>query len=565
MSREKTDVHGEKVHGESRDGEITFISGPVVKARLPNSRMYDLVRVGKLNLMGEIIEIDQDVATIQVYEETGGLLPGEKVESTGSLLSVELGPGLLSSIYDGIQRPLELIRKKEGDFITRGVTMPGLDRKKKWRFKPVLKKGDSAGPGTVLGTVEDFVQLKILAPPWIKRGKLESISAGEFTVEDEIASISGQPVTLMHKWPVRKPRPNASKQLPSVPLITGQRVIDTYYPLLKGGTACVPGPFGSGKTVIQHQLAKWSDADIIVYVGCGERGNEMSDVLEELPKLSDPRTGKPLMQRSVLIANTSDMPVAAREASIYTGITIAEYFRDQGLNVALMADSTSRWAEAMREISGRLREMPSEEGYPANLASKLSEFYERSGTVETLAGEHGSVSIIGAVSPPGGDFSEPVTQATLRIAKVFWGLDANLAYSRHFPAINWLTSYSLYSAEGWWSSIDPKWHDNQKRTMEALEREAELKEIVRLVGLESLPDEDKLTMRFAKIVREKFLQQNAFDEEDTYTKPEEQAKKLGEIVRYYDAFIGALKSGKSFEELSRLSVDELNTIPKAGD
>ncbi len=530
-------------------GEIIHISGPVVKARISNARMFDLVRVGKLNLIGEIIEIEEEVATIQVYEETGGLYPGEQVITTGALLSVELGPGLLSSIYDGIQRPLELIKKARGDFITRGVSLPGLDRKKKWKFSPLLKKGDIVGPGMPIGVVQDFLELKILAPPGIKKGKLDAIRSGEFTVEEEVASVGGQPITLMQKWPVRKARPAKKKLLPKVPLITGQRAIDAYYPLLKGGTACVPGPFGSGKTVIQHQLAKWSDADIIVYVGCGERGNEMSDVLEELPKLSDPKTGKPLMQRTVLIANTSDMPVAAREASIYTGIAIAEYFRDMGFDVALMADSTSRWAEAMREISGRLREMPSEEGYPAHLASRLSEFYERAGFYETLGCGEGSVSVIGAVSPPGGDFSEPVVQATLRITKVFWGLDANLAYSRHFPAINWLTSYSLYSADEWWGKIDSKFPENRKLTMELLEKEAELKEIVRLVGFESLPDEDKLVMKVARLVREKFLQQNAFDSEDTYSAPAKQAEMLGTIADYYRGFREALMAGNKFDEI----------------
>ncbi len=538
-----------KTESNTSQGEILHISGPVVKARLPNARMFDLVRVGKLNLIGEIIEIEGEVATIQVYEETDGLYPGEPVLSTGSLLSVELGPGLLSSIYDGIQRPLESIRKAKGDFITRGVSLPGLDRKKKWKFKPLLKKGDTVGPGTPIGTVEDFIELKILAPPHMKKGKLESIKAGEFNVEEEVAVVSGQSIHLMERWPVRKARPSKKKFHPEIPLITGQRVIDTFYPLLKGGTACVPGPFGSGKTVIQHQLAKWADADIIVYVGCGERGNEMSDVLEELPKLTDPKSGKPLMHRTVLIANTSNMPVAAREASIYTGITIAEYFRDQGLNVALLADSTSRWAEAMREISGRLREMPSEEGYPAHLSSRLSEFYERAGHYETLGCGHGTISVIGAVSPPGGDFSEPVVQATLRITKVFWGLDANLAYSRHFPAINWLTSYSLYSDDEWWAKADSKFPENRKLATELLEREAELKEIVRLVGFESLPDEDKLVMKAAKLIREKFLQQSAFDPLDTYTKPEKQAQMLGAIVKYYESFKGALESGKKFDEV----------------
>ncbi|MFH1470388.1 MAG: V-type ATP synthase subunit A, partial [Candidatus Micrarchaeota archaeon] len=442
------------------------------------------------------------------------------------------------------------------DFIERGASFQALDRKRKWKFKPTARKGETVGPGEKIGTVQDFIELPVLVPPGAKKGKIDSIRAGEFSVEEEIASVSGQSITLMHKWPVRKARPARKKLLPDVPLITGQRVIDAYYPLMKGGTACVPGPFGSGKTVIQHQLAKWADADIIVYVGCGERGNEMSDVLFALPKLTDPKSGRPLMERTVLIANTSDMPVAAREASIYTGITIAEYFRDLGFDVALMADSTSRWAEAMREISGRLREMPSEEGFPAHLASRLSEFYERAGQYETLGGSKGSITVIGAVSPPGGDFSEPVTQATLRITKVFWGLDANLAYSRHFPAINWLTSYSLYSADSWWVKIDKKFPENRKLTMGILEREAELKEIARLVGFESLPDEDKLVMKVARMIRERFLQQNAFDKDDTYTKPGEQARMLGEIADYYQQFSEALKAGKSFEEVESLKIVE---------
>ncbi len=542
-------------------GEILQISGPVVKSDLPGARMYDLVRVGKLNLIGEIIEIEGEIATVQVYEETGGLKPGEPVSTTGALLSVELGPGLLTSIYDGIQRPLEALKKDQGDFIMRGAFLPGLDRKKKWKFKPTVKKGDTVKPGSQIGLVSnDYFPHKILAPPYIKEGKVESIKTGEFTVEEEVAKVGGQSLRMMHKWPVRKARPITRKLLPDKPLITGQRIIDTYYPIVKGGTACVPGPFGSGKTVIQHQLAKWADTEIIVYVGCGERGNEMSDVLEELPKLTDPKSGKPLMHRTVLIANTSDMPVAAREASIYTGITLAEYFRDQGLDVALMADSTSRWAEAMREISGRLREMPSEEGYPAYLASRLSDFYERAGIVETLGCGKGSVSFIGAVSPPGGDFSEPVTQATLRIAKVFWGLDAKLAYRRHFPSINWLTSYSLYDVDPWWANVDPTFPENRRKTMTILERESELEEIVRLVGFDSLPDGDKLIMKTAKRLRESFLQQNAFDEEDTYTKPEEQAKTLGNIVGYHDAFKSVLDSGRKFEDLDLLSFTDLQKL-----
>jgi V/A-type H+/Na+-transporting ATPase subunit A len=533
----------------ARKGEIVFISGPVVKARISQARMYDLVKVGEKGLVGEIIEISGEIATIQVYEETDGLAPGEIVQTTGALLSVELGPGLLSSIYDGIQRPLESIRKKQGDFLTRGMSLPGLDRKKKWKFSPSKKKGDVVGPGESIGTVNDYIELKVLVPPDYKKGKIDVIHHGEFTVEEEIASLSGQPISLLARWPVRKQRPFKGKMLPFTPLITGQRVIDAYYPLLKGGTACVPGPFGSGKTVIQHQLAKWSDADVIVYVGCGERGNEMSDVLEELPRLTDPRTHKPLMERTVLVANTSDMPVAAREASVYTGITIAEYFRDMGLNVALMADSTSRWAEAMREISGRLKEMPSEEGFPAYLASRISEFYERAGAFETLGGEKGTITLIGAVSPPGGDFSEPMTQATLRIAKVFWALDANLAYGRHFPAINWLTSYSLYNSDNWWEKIDKQFPENRKRTMEMLEREAEIKEIVRLVGVDSLPDADKLLLRTAQAIRENFLQQNAFDEFDTYTAPKEQAARLGKIVKEHDSSSQQLSEGKRISEL----------------
>lgn len=543
-------------------GTIARISGPVVEAEgMPNAKMYDIVRVGGKGLIGEIIEIRGDNAIIQVYEETAGLAPGEPVVSTEEPLSVELGPGLIGSIYDGIQRPLTKLRDSAGDFITRGIWKPPLNRKKRWEFKPSVKKGSKVVEGDVIGTVRESPALlhKIMVPNGIS-GRITRIKKGRFRVEDPVAYVKrGKdeiPITMMRRWPVRRERPYARKILSRVPLITGQRIIDTFFPLAKGGTACIPGPFGSGKTVMQHQLAKWSDADVIIYVGCGERGNEMTDVLTEFPKLKDPRTGEPLMNRTVLIANTSDMPVAAREASVYTGITIAEYYRDMGYDVALMADSTSRWAEAMREISGRLEEMPSEEGYPAYLASRLADFYERAGRVVALGsdGRKGSVTFIGAVSPPGGDFSEPVTQNTLRIAKVFWALDARLAHRRHFPSIDWLQSYSLYLdvVEEWWSEKHGDWRRYRDQAMILLQQEAELEEIVRLVGLEALPARDRLVLEVARMLREDFLQQNAYDDVDTYTSTSKQFAMLKAIMRYYEECGKAVDDGVPLEELIKL-------------
>ena len=525
-------------------GKIVKVSGPLVVAEgLSDANMADVVRVGKQRLIGEILTMTGDSASIQVYEETSGLGPGAEVITTGVPLSVELGPGLLENIYDGIQRPLTEVRALTGSTISRGVDIPALNRAKKWDFKPIVKAGDSVQGGSIIGTVDETTAVvhKIMIPPGLA-GTVESIKAGSFTVEDVVCTVKTadgavREVTMMQKWPVRVSRPYLRKSMPTRPLSSGQRVIDTLFPLAKGGTAAVPGPFGSGKTVVQHQLAKWSDVDIVVYIGCGERGNEMTDVLMEFPELSDPRTGEPLMRRTVLIANTSDMPVAAREASIYTGITIAEYFRDMGYDVAVIADSTSRWAEALREMSGRLEEMPGEEGYPAYLASRLAQFYERAGVVDCIGGDarRGTLTAIGAVSPPGGDTSEPVSQATMRIVKVFWGLDASLAYARHFPAINWLTSYSLYL-----STLTP-WYDeqfgrefmkNRERAMSLLQEEAELQEIVKLVGQDSLSAPDRLTLETARMIREDFLQQNAFVDLDSYSSLDKQGKLLALILRY---------------------------------
>jgi len=503
-------------------GNISKIAGPVITAEgMKGSQMYEVVRVGEEKLIGEIIELEENKAVIQVYEETVGMEPGGDVVGSGAALSVELGPGLLRMIYDGIQRPLEMIKESTGDFIERGVNVPSLSRTAKWSFTPVVKKGDKVGPGDILGEVPEteVITHRVLVPPSVE-GVVESVAKkGDYTIEDTIITLKTaegkKELSMLQRWPVRIGRPYREKIDPTVPLISGQRIFDTFFPLAKGGTAAIPGPFGAGKTVSQHQLAKWADADVIVYVGCGERGNEMTEVLEEFPHLEDPKTGKPLMERTVLIANTSNMPVAARDASIYTGATLAEYYRDMGYNVALMADSTSRWAEAMREISGRLEEMPGEEGYPAYLASRLAEFYERAGKVKTLAtgDREGSLTMIGAVSPPGGDFSEPVTQNTLRITKVFWALDASLADRRHFPSINWLRSYSLYmdSVEPWWSQeISPLWRELRDKSMALLQKESELKEIVQLVGEDALPDRERLVLEAARMVREDFLQQNAF-------------------------------------------------------
>ena len=517
-------------------GRIVRVAGPVVTAVGISPRMYDVVLVGDLNLMGEVIKLVGDRSIIQVYEDTSGIRPGEPVSNTGEPLQVELGPGLLSSIYDGVQRPLPILKEKEGDFVSRGVSAPGLDRAKKWEFKPTVKKGDELQGGMVIGEVpEGNLVHKVLVPPKM-RGRVNDVSEGNFTVEDPVAELeSGQKLSMMQKWPVRTARPFAEKLLPDIPLVTGQRVLDMLFPLAKGGTAAIPGGFGTGKTVTSQQLSKWSDAHIVVYVGCGERGNEMTEVLTSFPELEDPKTGKPLMGRTTLIANTSNMPVAAREASVYTGITVAEYYRDMGYDVSLMADSTSRWAEAMREISSRLEEMPGEEGYPAYLASRLSEFYERCGRVKTLAGPTGSISAIGAVSPSGGDFSEPVTQNTLRIVKVFWALDSKLRERRHFPAINWLTSYSLYSPilEEWYrKNVADDWSGLRLWAMETLQQESELQEIVQLVGSDALPEEQRLTLDVARMIREFFLQQSAYHSVDTYSPLKRQYELMKAIRKY---------------------------------
>jgi len=547
-------------------GTIAKVSGPLVIAEgMKQANMFDVVRVSEHRLIGEIIEMHEDRASIQVYEETAGLGPGEPVVSTGTPLSVELGPGLISTIYDGIQRPLTKIREMVGSNITRGIDVPSLDRDKKWLFEPTVKKGTRVSSGDIIGKVQEtaVVEHRIMIPYGIN-GVVEVINSGEFTVEETIAVIrkdDGQTVDIqmMQKWPVRKGRPYREKLAPVEPMVTGQRVIDTLFPLAKGGVAAVPGPFGSGKTVVQHQLAKWADADIVVYIGCGERGNEMTDVLMEFPQLKDPRTGESLMQRTVLIANTSDMPVAAREASIYTGITIAEYFRDMGYSVALMADSTSRWAEALREMSGRLEEMPGEEGYPAYLGSRLAQFYERAGRVITLGteGREGSITTIGAVSPPGGDISEPVTQATLRIVKVFWGLDASLAYRRHFPAINWLLSYSLYldRLDEWISEhVSKDWSLLRADAMRLLQEESELEEIVRLVGIDALSANERLVLEAAKSIREDYLHQNAFHDVDTYTSLRKQYRMLKLIMSFYYKGKKAIEQGAGINELFNLPV-----------
>lgn len=550
------------------EGNIIKIAGPVIIADgMRGTQMHEMVKVGDDKLIGEIIELEGDTATIQVYEETAGLKPGEKVESTGGPLSVELGPGIMGSIFDGIQRPLEIIKEKTGDFIERGVDVPSIDKEKKWTFKPIAKVGDKVKGGDVLGEVQETsaVLQKILLPPSIE-GTLKSIvSGGEFTVVEDIAEIETadgiKKVQMLQKWPVRKGRPYKEKLNPDIPLVTGQRVLDTFFPVAKGGTAAIPGPFGAGKTVTQQQLAKWADADIVVYVGCGERGNEMTEVLLEFPELEDPKTGNPLMDRTVLIANTSNMPVAAREACVYTGITIAEYFRDQGYDVALMADSTSRWAEAMREISGRLEEMPGEEGYPAYLASRLAQFYERAGRVNTIGSESevSSVSVVGAVSPPGGDLSEPVTQNTLRICKVFWALDASLADKRHFPSIDWLQSYSLYvdSVEGWWEgNAGEAWRNTRDEAMVLLQKESELQEIVQLVGPDALPDSEQVTLETTRMIREDFLQQNAYHEVDTYCSPSKQYGMLKTIVLFQKEATTALERGVSSQDVIALPIKE---------
>ena len=559
-------------------GKISKIAGPLVVATgMREANMFDVVRVSDSKLIGEIIEMHGDRASIQVYEETSGLGTGEPVESTGEPLSVELGPGLIEGIFDGIQRPLEKIRELVGNSLVRGVEVPALDREKKWHFVPKVKAGDKVVGGDILGTVQEteIVEHRIMVKPGIV-GTVKSIAEGDYTVTEQIGSIetaNGEelPVTLMQKWPVRRGRPFEKKLAPNVPLVTGQRVVDTLFPIAKGGVAAIPGPFGSGKTVTQHQLAKWAEADIVVYIGCGERGNEMTDVLNEFPELIDPHTGKSLMERSVLIAHTSDMPVAAREASIYTGITIAEYFRDMGYSVALMADSTSRWAEALREMSGRLEEMPGEEGYPAYLGSRLAQFYERAGRVISLGsdGREGALSVIGAVSPPGGDISEPVSQATLRIVKVFWGLDSALAYKRHFPAINWLTSYSLYadSLGSWFNeNVSDEWTTLRARLMALLSDEASLDEIVKLVGMDALSPTDRLKMETARSIREDFLHQLAFHEVDTYSSLRKQYLMMKLVLRFYDGSLDALKKGADIEKLvsipSRESIGRFKYVPE---
>ena len=548
-------------------GVIKKVAGPLVIAEgMRDANMFDVVRVSEQRLIGEIIEMHGDEASIQVYEETSGLGPGEPVESMDVPMSVELGPGLIASIYDGIQRPLDDIMKISGNNLKRGVEVPSLKRNLKWEFVPNVKGGDEVETGDVIGTVQEtvLVQQKIMVPYGIK-GTIKEIKEGTFTVEDIVAVVETEKgekeLTMMQKWPVRRGRPYKKKLPPEKPLVTGQRVIDTFFPIAKGGVAAVPGPFGSGKTVIQHQLAKWAEADIVVYIGCGERGNEMTDVLNEFPELKDPKTGQPLMQRTVLIANTSDMPVAAREASIYTGITIAEYFRDMGYSVALMADSTSRWAEALREMSGRLEEMPGEEGYPAYLGSRLAQFYERAGHVVSLGkeGREGALSVIGAVSPPGGDTSEPVSQATLRIVKVFWGLDASLAYKRHFPAINWLKSYSLYldDMEKWFNGqVAEDWMEGRQKMMTLLQEEAELEEIVKMVGMDALSPSDRLKMEAARSIREDFLHQNSFHEVDTYTSLKKQHMMMVLVNEFFDRATDALKDGASLQKLISMPVRE---------
>ena len=558
-------------------GKVIKVSGPLVVANgLSDANVSDVVRVGEQHLIGEILNMTGDSASIQVYEETSGLGPGAEVETTGMPMSVELGPGMLDNIYDGIQRPLPEIKSISGDTITRGVDVPALNREKKWEFTPVAKEGDKVVAGDVLGTVQETTTIlhKIMVPHGVS-GTVKSISAGEFTVADVVAVVEDEAgksneLTMMQKWPVRVARPYIQKYNPSRPMNSGQRIIDTMFPIAKGGTAAIPGPFGSGKTVVQHQLAKWSDVDIVVYIGCGERGNEMTDVLMEFPELKDPRNGEPLMKRTVLIANTSDMPVAAREASIYTGITIAEYFRDMGYDVAILADSTSRWAEALREMSGRLEEMPGEEGYPAYLASRIAQFYERAGVVQCLGSDdrQGSVTAIGAVSPPGGDISEPVSQATMRIVKVFWSLDSSLAYARHFPAINWLTSYSLYvdTLKPWYTSeFGESYMENREKAMHILQEESELNEIVRLVGMDALSPSDRLTMETAKSLREDFLQQNAFSDDDAYSSYGKQFKLLDLILKYDEYCRDALDRGADMKAMFAIDAREDVARAKVAD
>jgi V/A-type H+-transporting ATPase subunit A len=551
---------------EMKQGRIVKVSGPLVVAEgLEGARMFDVVRVSEQRLIGEIIELKGNRASIQVYENTAGLGVGEPVVSTGEPLSLELGPGLMGAIYDGIQRPLDVIQAMAGDTIPRGIEVPSLDRKAVWHFVPTVKAGDKVKGGDIIGTVQEttIVNHKIMVPPDVE-GEIIDIKEGDWTVTDTVAKVKTadgeKDVIMMQRWPVREPRPSKKKLAPRVPLVTGQRVVDALFPIGKGGTACVPGPFGSGKTVIQHQLAKWADAEIILYVGCGERGNEMTDVLMEFPHLLDPKSGEPLMKRTVLIANTSNMPVAAREASVYTGVTIAEYFRDMGYSVALMADSTSRWAEAMREISGRLEEMPGEEGYPAYLGTRIAEFYERAGRIKCLGSSdrEGALSVVGAVSPPGGDLADPVVQSTLRVVKVFWSLEAELAYSRHFPAISWLNSYSLYieDLEDYYRDASHEWIDMREETRGILQQEAELKEIVQLIGIDSLSPDNRLIMETAKSIREDFLHQDAFHEVDTYTSFDKQYKMLDLIMFFHKRAEEAMKAGMAIMDIATLGVRE---------
>jgi V/A-type H+-transporting ATPase subunit A len=553
------------------EGRITNVSGPVVEAKGLDARMNDVVRVGEEELMGEVIEIEGDVTTVQVYEETSGIAPGEPIYTTGAPLSVELGPGILDSIYDGVQRPLDILEEEMGDFLDRGVDAPGIDLEKKWDFTPEVQEGDEVSEGDIIGTVPETesIEHKVMVPP-DEEGTVSEVNEGEYTVEEPVVVLEdGTEITMLQEWPVRKARPVEEKQTPTTPLQTGQRILDTLFPIAKGGTAAIPGPFGSGKTVTQHQLAKWSDADIVVYVGCGERGNEMTEVIDDFPELEDPATGNPLMARTSLIANTSNMPVAARESCIYTGITLAEYYRDMGYDVALMADSTSRWAEAMREISSRLEEMPGEEGYPAYLAAALAEFYERGGRVETLGGYDGSISVIGAVSPPGGDFSEPVTQNTLRIVKCFWALDADLAERRHFPAINWNDSYSLYKTQldpFLADEVDEDWAETRQWAVGVLDEETELQEVVQLVGKDALPEDQQLTLEVARYIREVFLQQDAFHDIDTYCELDKQFEMLRLIRKFNDLAFEALDAGVPVDEIQNVeSAPRLFDIPTEED
>lgn len=554
-------------------GQIESVSGPVVTAVDLDARMNDVVYVGDEGLMGEVIEIEGNVTTVQVYEETSGVGPGEPVVNTGEPLTVDLGPGMLDSIYDGVQRPLDVLEEKMGSaFLDRGVDAPGIDMDKEWLFEPEVEAGDAVEPGDIVGNVPETqtIDHKVMVPPDYEGGVIESVETGEFTVQDPVVSLeNGEEIQMHQEWPVREARPVQEKQTPTEPLISGQRILDGLFPLAKGGTAAIPGPFGSGKTVTQQSLAKFADADIVVYIGCGERGNEMTEVIEDFPDLPDPQTGNPLMERTTLIANTSNMPVAARESCVYTGITIGEFYRDMGYDVALMADSTSRWAEAMREISSRLEEMPGEEGYPAYLAARLSQFYERAGYFENVNGSEGSISVIGAVSPPGGDFSEPVTQNTLRIVKTFWALDADLAERRHFPAINWDDSYSLYrdQLDEWFEeNVDAEWPERRQWAVDILDEEGELQEIVQLVGEDALPDDQRLTLEVARYIREGWLQQNAFIEVDQYCPPEKTFKMLGAIKTFDDEAFEALEAGVPIDEITSIdAAPKLNRIATTPD